>query len=103
MGKCGQNNCLQRRFGDPWIRSTLYVEDDECCVDPSKDPPTSPSRLLEGEGDCDSDSECANDLKCGTSNCVYFDGTHYGGKGTLHGDSYHSRGIKTGWKLNQPQ
>ena len=26
-----------------------------------------------GEGDCDSDDECAGDLVCGLDNCIYFD------------------------------
>ena len=26
-----------------------------------------------GEGDCDSDSQCAGDLVCGTDNCIVFD------------------------------
>ena len=26
-----------------------------------------------GQGDCDSDSQCAGDLVCGTNNCIVFD------------------------------
>ena len=37
---------------------------DSCCTE---DDPCN-----EGEGDCDADSHCAGDLKCGTDNCQKF-------------------------------
>ena len=43
---------------------TASADDSGCC--------TSKFQCYEGEGDCDSDSECAGDLLCGKDNCVNF-------------------------------
>ena len=41
------------------------ANDGSCC--------TSTNPCAMGEGDCDSDSDCAYGLECGTDNCQYFD------------------------------
>lgn len=75
--KCGQNNALERKFGDPYVRATLYMEDCDVCRE-AGDHDKTDGGLEEGEGDCDADSECKGSLECGTNNCVYFDGTNAG-------------------------
>ena len=41
----------------------------DCC--------SSTNKCEVGEGDCDSDSDCHDGLKCGTKNCDYSLGYHY--------------------------
>ena len=69
---CGSNNCNQQNPG--------YDPTDDCCYDPTTIAGTivvdrtidaGPlARILgEGEGDCDSNSDCVGDLLCGSNNC----------------------------------
>ena len=46
---------------------TASKDDGNCC--------TSSNPCALGQGDCDSDSQCAGDLVCGTDNCINFDST----------------------------
>jgi len=67
--KCGKDNC--RGFG--------FDSTDDCCFNPVR--PwgnqcqggdtccTEENQCFEGEGDCDNDSDCRGNLRCGTDNC----------------------------------
>jgi len=77
--KCGEDNCKDFHNG------AMYAAD--CCISagPTCDGSTnawsccsSTNKCGEGEGDCDSDSECQSGLVCGTDNCQSFiPGAHY--------------------------
>lgn len=52
-------------YADMTMKFRCTGEDDGCC--------TAETPCNKGEGDCDSDNECAGDLKCGDSNCRWGD------------------------------
>jgi len=85
--KCGTDNCANYRpsggwpvdSGDDWDTT------DDCCYKPSAEINLEADTGLAcagvddgctnmgiGDGDCDSDSECASGLKCGTDNCANY-------------------------------
>lgn len=58
-----------------------YVHTLKCCEDPvnkcfNGDANCCTGECLEGEGDCDDDSDCAGDLACGVDNCGYGPSQH---------------------------
>jgi len=67
--KCGKDNC--RGFG--------FDSTDDCCFNPRRSWGnecrggdsccTQDNQCFEGEGDCDHDSDCRGNLRCGTDNC----------------------------------
>ena len=70
--KCGKDNCI--KFSDDFPDSGY-----DCCYDPNA-PKCGPgnadgaccsetNKCGEGLGDCDSDSQCEEGLKCGLDNC----------------------------------
>merc|ERR1712190_506745 len=78
--KCGQGN----GFDDNCDTSKGFPSTYDCCYDPSTGPGTgsgchdgtggwsccsSSNQCGVGEGDCDNDSDCSGNLKCGTNNC----------------------------------
>jgi hypothetical protein len=72
--KCGTDNCVNYHHGESWPASNAdgWDKTDDCCYMPGlcrgKDSDCKyPLRL--GDGDCDSDDQCAEGLKCGTDNC----------------------------------
>ena len=71
--KCGKDNCVKFSYDFP---SSGY----DCCYDPNNYPKCGPgnadwaccsetNKCGEGLGDCDSDSQCEEGLKCGKDNC----------------------------------
>ena len=58
--KCG--------FYTSGCNAILGMDNHSCC--------TSSYPCVTGEGDCDSDSDCAGDLVCGTDNCRNFDSAY---------------------------
>ena len=50
-------------FCDVLDKCDASKNDGNCC--------TSSNPCGAGEGDCDTDSDCAGNLKCGTKNCKY--------------------------------
>jgi len=63
--QCGKDNCQGDTFDSTddccFAHSGPCDGGDSCC--------TSAKPCKEGEGDCDYDSHCAGDLKCGNNNC----------------------------------
>jgi len=67
---CGSNNC---KTGWPGDRSS-FDDDDNCCMVPNSgcdggDDCCKDGNCGEGQGDCDSDSDCYGPLVCGNNNC----------------------------------
>ena len=60
--KCGTNNC----------QGPFFAEENDCCSDKCDGGDSCCSEEYpcgEGEGDCDSDSECRDGFLCGSDNC----------------------------------
>ena len=73
--KCGSDNCGKCEKGSTKDCGLWHYWDD-CCYDPTKVICTGGDSCCtaeypcgEGQGDCDSDSQCKEGLKCGTDNC----------------------------------
>jgi len=70
---CGTNNC--GTFGD--ARDQGFDSSDDCCEKRycyGGDNCCSNGVCTWGQGDCDTDSDCADGLVCGNNNCRHMDG-----------------------------
>ena len=71
--KCGSDNCKPCTND---LDCSKFEDDDDCCYDPTNVTCIGGDSCCTegypcgvGEGDCDKDSECEGDLKCGSDNC----------------------------------
>jgi len=61
---CGKDNCRSMKGDRP-----LFDSSDDCCECQGGDNCCTNGICSWGQGDCDSDKDCADGLKCGTDNC----------------------------------
>ena len=70
--KCGKDNCLEG-VGFPMDTFDCCFQPYTRCYGPSATADGCCTKLNpceHGEGDCDTDEQCAGSLKCGTNNCM---------------------------------